>query len=95
MIERGNRIFKERMIAWKAIHNSNRWRDGIPEVLLAMNSTYNSTIKKTPFEVIFRRKLPAMDNRLNSVQRHAVSYSDLYLDINDNAGEGPSNTQPE
>jgi Integrase core domain/Integrase zinc binding domain len=77
LIERGNSVLKEKLQIWMDEYKTNKWRDGLPEVLLYLNGMWSTSTKKTAFEIVFRRKLPALPDRLSFLARQNITLSDL------------------
>ena len=61
MVENGNKTFKRRLNAWLSDNKTKKWVEGIPYVVMALNSTKCDTTKKTPYELVFKQRFRRWD----------------------------------
>ncbi|KFY99011.1 hypothetical protein V498_01051 [Pseudogymnoascus sp. VKM F-4517 (FW-2822)] len=72
LIEQANGVVEAKLRAWKMDHGSTEWKDGLLEVMLAMNTQIHSTIRCAPAELLFRDRSSHI-NWLNSQARKDLS----------------------
>jgi hypothetical protein len=65
LVEQANGVVEAKLRAWKMDHGSTEWKDGLLEVMLAMNTQIHSTIGCAPAELLFRDRSSHI-NWLNS-----------------------------
>jgi hypothetical protein len=53
LVEQANGVVEAKLRAWKMDHGSMEWKDGLLEVMLAMNTQIHSTIGCAPAELLF------------------------------------------
>ncbi|KFY03974.1 hypothetical protein V490_00036 [Pseudogymnoascus sp. VKM F-3557] len=68
LVEQAKRVVENKLRAWKMDHGSTEWKDGLLEVILAMNTQIHSTIGCAPAELLFRDRSSHID-WLNSQAR--------------------------
>ncbi|KFY64992.1 hypothetical protein V497_01516, partial [Pseudogymnoascus sp. VKM F-4516 (FW-969)] len=72
LVEQANGVVEAKLRAWKMDHGSTEWKDGLLEVVLAMNTQIHSTIGCAPAELLFRDRNSHI-NWLNSQARKDLS----------------------
>ena len=72
LVEQANGVVENKLRAWKMDHRSTEWKDGLLEVVLAMNTQIHSTIGCSPAELLFRERSSYID-WLNSQTRKDLS----------------------
>ncbi|KFY78648.1 hypothetical protein V499_02234, partial [Pseudogymnoascus sp. VKM F-103] len=68
LVEQANGVVENKLRAWKMDHGSMEWKDGLLEVMLAMNTQIHSTIGCAPAKLLFRDRSSHI-NWLNSQAR--------------------------
>ncbi|KFY32501.1 hypothetical protein V493_00138 [Pseudogymnoascus sp. VKM F-4281 (FW-2241)] len=61
LIEQANGVVENKLRAWKMDHGSTEWKNGLLEVVLAMNTQIHSTIGCAPAELLFRERSSHID----------------------------------
>jgi hypothetical protein len=72
LVEQANGVVENKLRAWKMDHGSTEWKNGLLEVVLAMNTQIHSTIGCAPAELLFRERSSHFD-WLNSQARKDLS----------------------
>ncbi|KFY99256.1 hypothetical protein V500_01428 [Pseudogymnoascus sp. VKM F-4518 (FW-2643)] len=72
LVEQANGVVENKLRAWKMDHGSTEWKNGLLEVVLAMNTQIHSTIGCAPAELLFRERSSHID-WLNSQARKDLS----------------------
>lgn len=72
LVEQANGVVENKLRAWKMDHGSTEWKNGLLEVVFAMNTQIHSTIGCAPAELLFRERSSHID-WLNSQARKDLS----------------------
>jgi hypothetical protein len=81
-VERFNRTLKDTLRVW-ANESANNWDEMLPYAVFSYNSAYHSTIKQTPFYLLYCRqpRLP-LDVSLGRVSEFYESYDSYVYEMN-------------
>ena len=57
LVEQANDVVQSRLAKWKTETGSSKWVNSLPIIQMGINNTKHSAILKTPYEVVFGRKM--------------------------------------
>ena len=82
LIEQANGVLKEKIRCWMNDNQSRFWWLAIPECIMAMNRQVHGTTGRSPYEIVFKQQMSAV-NRIPAEVRSTAQLQEI---IYDNAG---------